>query len=117
MKKIIIIRLTGQININSDIKMTLKLLNLPRKYSCVIVEDNKETLGMINKVKDFVTWGSVTEETLTALESKRKEGAKCIALQPPKGGFERKGTKKSYKNKGALGNRKDDMDALVKKMI
>lgn len=41
----------------------------------------------------------------------------CFRMNPPKGGHMRKGIKKPFSIGGALGNRKDKIDELVKKMI
>jgi large subunit ribosomal protein L30 len=57
----------------------------------------------------------VNDETAKALE-KRKKG-KYYALNPPKGGFERKGTKIPFKLGGAYGYRADKINDLIKRML
>ena len=61
-----IIRLRGQINVNPKIKDTLKYLRLNRVNHCVVLPDNETTKGMLQVAKDYVTWGPVSAETLTA---------------------------------------------------
>ncbi|MBW2996888.1 uL30 family ribosomal protein [Candidatus Woesearchaeota archaeon] len=102
---------------------TLKMLRLHKKYTCVLVQNDPSNLGMIKKVKDYVAYGEVDDATISLLEQKRgkkdREGKlrKDFHLQPPKGGFERKGIKHSYTQGGALGYRGDKINALIKKMI
>lgn len=115
--KIAIIRMCGEIRINGEVASTLQMLNLPTKFSCNIIEDTKSNLGMIKKVKDQTTFGPVTEETIKLLKKREKKGQKGYRLHPPIGGFERKGTKKSFKQGGALGNRKEKMNDLIKRMV
>ncbi len=70
-RKIAVVRVRGRIHIRGDIKSTLKLLNLNRVNHCVIIEDTPQNRGMINKVKDYVTWGEIDKETLTRMLEKR----------------------------------------------
>lgn len=63
-----IIRLRGTVNIPHEVEHTLKLLRLHRKYHCVIYPSNLPGLaGMLDKVKDYVTWGEIDRETLIKL--------------------------------------------------
>lgn len=123
MKKICVIRITGQIRLRKEVADTLGMLCLRKKYSCIVVDDNKVNMGMINKVKDFVTYGELNDETYKQLAEKRgyvtKEGKlkKFFRLHPPRKGWERKGTKVSYKAGGALGYRGDKINDLVKRML
>ncbi len=116
--KIAVILLRGTIKANGKVKETLKLLNLQKKNSCVILDDNPVNMGMVKKCKDYVTYGEISTETLEELKKKRgKEKQKHYALHPPIGGFERKGTKKSYSEKGSLGDRGEKINDLIKKMM
>ncbi|MCD4759436.1 50S ribosomal protein L30 [archaeon] len=156
MTKIAIIRITGQHGLNERLKTTLKLLNLHKKNTCVVVPNTKEIQGMIKVIKDLVTWGEITEKTLFSLIEKRgrirgnkpitkeyiKEKTKLeyaqfikeleedkkkikdveglkpfFRLLPPKGGFERKGTKKHFSVGGVLGYRKEKINDLIQKML
>jgi len=64
---IAIIRVRGQVNINRDIKDTLRMLHLTRANHCTIIPDGPAWRGQLLKVKDYVTWGPVTEETVLQL--------------------------------------------------
>ncbi len=54
-----------------DIRRTLELLNLDRTNHCVLIDDNVHYNGMLQKVKDYVAWGTIDGETLSVLLEKR----------------------------------------------
>jgi large subunit ribosomal protein L30 len=66
-----VIRVRGSVNVNPDIKKTMKLLRLTRTNHCVILEENVVYKGMLQMVKDYATWGEINKETLTKLISSR----------------------------------------------
>ncbi len=66
-----IIRLRGDVNVNPDIRYTLGLLRLHKVNHCVLAEENEYSRGMIKKVKDYVAWGEISEETLVAMLQNR----------------------------------------------
>jgi len=117
-KKIAVIMIRGQIALDKEIKDTFQMLNLHRKYNLVILEDNPVNEGMIHKVKDFTTFGEISEETIKLLNEKRPKGKnKYYSLPPPRGGLERRGSKKTFAQKGALGPRGDKINDLILRMI
>lgn len=69
----LVIRVRGTTGVNRDIADTLKMLRLHRINHAVLVEDNPSYNGMLQKAKDYVTWGEVDNETLTEIISKRGE--------------------------------------------
>jgi len=118
MSKIAIVRIAGDVGKSGEINSTLKMLNLKRKFSCSVLENTKANMGMVKKVKDFATYGEIGEDTLKVLQQKRgKKNKKFFSLHPPIKGFERKGTKKSFKEGGALGYRGEKINDLLKRMI
>ena len=142
MSKIATVRVRGSVNLNQKVKDTLNLLRLYRKNYCVVVDDNASYKGMINKVKDYVTYGEIDDTTYKELIAKRGEEYKgrekdrkgklkykkfilidnkklkpFFRLNPPKKGFGRKGIKVSFKAKGALGYRGEKINDLLKRMI
>lgn len=127
MNKIAIIRIRGGVGIKSEIRDTLTMLRLYRKNYCVVVDDKPEIVGMINKVKDYVTYGEIDETVLKLLTEKRgaktkdKDGKevmkKFFRLSPPRKGFERKGIKVSFKAGGALGYRDTKINDIIKRMV
>lgn len=67
-----IIRIRGRVDVPPDIKHTLKLLRLHRKFHMVIYPSNLPGIrGMLQKVKDWVTWGEIDYDTLVEVLRKR----------------------------------------------
>ena len=62
-----VIRVRGHKNINKDIEDTMNMLRLTRINHCVIIPENAVMKGMLQKSKDFITWGEVSEETLAKM--------------------------------------------------
>lgn len=155
-QKVAIIRIRGEANMKRTIKDTFKMLRLYKKNTCVVIPATKQYAGMVESIKDGVTWGEINPETFKLLLEKRGklpskgsltndyvkeklkidindfvkqyfEGKKDIKdipglkpffkLNPPRGGFERKGVKIAYSMGGALGYRKDKINELLKRMI
>ena len=73
MKLIAIIQLRGLINVKKEVKDTLKMLNLGRTGNLSLIDDRKEYAGMLQKVKDYTTFGEIDEETLVLLLKNRGE--------------------------------------------
>jgi len=117
MAKLAVIRIRGPVHVKGEIEDTMTHLNLRKKFNCTIIDDNPSNKGMLNKIRSYVTWGEVSDEVLKLVEAKKKKGMKFFALHPPKGGFERKGVKIPFTVGGVLGNRKDNINALLKRML
>ena len=62
-----VIRVRGHRKINKDIEDTMCMLRLNRVNHCVIIPENEVMKGMLQKAKDFITWGEVSPETLTKM--------------------------------------------------
>lgn len=118
---IAVVLIRSLIGSRRDIKETLKVLGLNRKHACAILPDNKTFRGMCEKVKDYTTFGEVDDDVVNELRSKARRVSlkklEVYRLQPPRGGFERKGIKKTFKQGGALGYRGKDINNLIKRMI
>ncbi|MFT4343168.1 MAG: uL30 family ribosomal protein [Candidatus Woesearchaeota archaeon] len=117
--KLAVIRIRGTDNVHVSIRETFQKLNLTNQHMVSVVPNSSVIRGMLQKAKDFVTWGELDEETYTLLKTKAAKTRKetVFRLQPPRGGYERKGIKVSYTNGGALGNRGAAINILLKKMI
>ena len=118
---IAVIRISGMVKMNKKIEDTLYRMRLRRKYSCVVLEPTKENLGMIKKVGDFVAYGEIDEATHKELVEKRgkKIGGKLkpfFRLHPPRGGID---SKKHFgeTKKGVLGNNKEKINDLIRRML
>jgi large subunit ribosomal protein L30 len=66
-----IVRLRGEVNVRPEIKDTLAMLRIHRVNHCVVVKEDPHNRGMIQKVKDYVAWGKVDDESLALLLEKR----------------------------------------------
>jgi len=72
--RLAVIRVRGDVKVNKSIKDTLKMLRLYRKNYCSLI--GKRDLGMVKKVKDYVTYGEIDKETEDMLIKKRGEKTK-----------------------------------------
>lgn len=116
-KKLAAVLVRGLVEVKQEVKDTLRMLNLQKKNACVILDDSPVIRGMLKKCENYLTYGEVDEETVKLLKEKRPSAKKFFSLHPPRGGFERKGIKKPFNLKGALGYRGDKINVLIKKMI
>ena len=117
--RICAIFIRSPVGIRKDIRDTLRMLHLTKKNACVVVPKNPQYNGMIEKVKDFVTYGTISEEAYADLQQKRgnKKHPDLFFLHPPRGGFERKGIKFAFAQGGALGNRHEKINDLIRRML
>jgi large subunit ribosomal protein L30 len=139
--KIAIVLVRGLVNVKTEVKDTLAMLRLKRKNHCVVVDDNPVNRGMIKKVKDYITWGEISDEVYSKLVAQRGEeflsreqdgkkkytfkflevdGKKYklyFRLNPPRKGFGRKGIKMPFSKGGALGNRAEKINDLIERML
>lgn len=65
------IRVRGRTGIKRDIADTLDMLKLTRINHAVLIEENPSYKGMLQKAKDYITWGEVDPEIVSQLISKR----------------------------------------------
>jgi len=116
---IAIIRIKGQVKVRHDMEDTLTRLGLKTKYSCAIIEKPKEQeLGMITKIRDFVAFGEISNDTYKKLVDARGKFTKSkthFRLHPPRGGIE---SKKHFGiGKGVLGNHGNKINELLERML
>jgi large subunit ribosomal protein L30 len=104
----------------------------------MLIHENASYQGMLQKVKDFVTWGEVNKKSVEKLLSARAglQGSQLketvdqlmkgeirlkditslpLRLHPPIKGYE--GVKRPYKLGGALGYRGKDINDLLGRML
>ena len=140
-KRLAVICIRGNVDTPQKVIDTLHMLNLRRKNHCTIIPDTLVFKGMLNKVKDVVTWGEIDAETFDEmvkvrgelfsgrttdfkqkysyrmLDVKGKKYKNYFRLSPPRKGFERKGIKVSFNAGGALGYRGSKINDLIKRML
>ncbi len=139
--RVAVVLIRGFAKIPYFIEETLDRLHLHRKNVCVIIDNTPAMQGMLLKVKDYIAWGEISEETLLQLvtkrgivnsthlmDSKKKyaystfdyQGKKYLPyfhLNPPRKGFGRKGIKVAFAAGGALGYRGEKMNDLIVRML
>lgn len=111
------IKVRGEIDAGRKVSKTFETLSLEKKHQLVLVEDNDSMRGMLNKVKDYIAYGDISDETLEALEEETGrdlEAGDTVSLTPPSGGF--RSTKENFEAGGSLGDHKN-LDELVKNMM
>jgi len=77
-----VIRVRGTIKLMGDIQYTMGIMRLNRVNHCVLIPDDPTTKGMLQKVKDYVTWGEIDADTLAEMLEKRGRliGNKTLTL-------------------------------------
>ncbi len=73
-KAFLVVRIKGQVDVPHWAKTTLKLLKLEKKFRATIIPAQENTLGMLNKVKHYVSWQEA--EVSMAMELLDKKGRK-----------------------------------------
>ncbi len=139
-KLIAAVRIRGATTMGKEMRDTLAMLRLNRKNHCVLLRGTDGARGMLQKAKDYITFGEISEEVLKKLVLKRgrvegnrkltaekaetavKEilngGLKSIKpvfrLTPASGGFREI---KQHYPRGELGYRGDRINELLERMI
>jgi ribosomal protein L30/L7E len=103
------IRLRGHNKIRADHEDTLKVLGMKKANTLVLLRDDINIRGMINKVSDFIAWGEASKEIENLFGDKTPAG-----LKAPKGGFR---SLKKHWPKGDLGYRGEAINDLIKRMM
>ena len=126
---IAVVRIHGRVDLSFKVKDTLDRLRIRKKLNCVFVDEKDAVrIGMVHSMKDYVMYGSVSNdfvqkvvEARGELKDKTKKEKKTlknikpwIRLHPPRGGF-KKSTKQPFP-KGVLG-KQPDVTKLMEKML
>src|SRR3989344_8400683 len=135
---ILIIRISGDVDISNSVREALFRLKLRRKYSAVLVKPNKQVLKILDMLRNHIAFGDIDRETLSELiirrgqpidKKKKIKSEEIISqldkkelldlglkpffrLHPPRGGIESK--KHFGVGKGVLGDNKRNINALVR---
>lgn len=138
---IVVIRISGMIEIPQNVAGTLDRLRLRKKFCCVLLNETPEFLGMINNVRNFVAYGRINRETLVELIKKRGKSTTgkidaektadellnskipkrlsdfnlkpFFSMHPPRGGI----NSKLHFPKGVLGDNKEKINELIMRML
>jgi large subunit ribosomal protein L30 len=74
------VRLLGPFGTPMYVEDALASLRLGRKFRAVLLEKNASMLGMLRKVKDYVTWGEVKSRDIAVILKERGELSNGMAL-------------------------------------
>lgn len=137
---ICLIRISGDVKLDHGVRETLNRLRLGRKYACVVINPKKEEIGMINKARNFIAFGTIENnvfEKLIEKRGKRIDKKKMIdakkviegldkgkkyeelnlkpffRLHPPRGGID----SKIHFPKGVLGDNGEKINDLLVRML
>ena len=69
--KFAVIQVRGVLGMTTKFKDTLQFLKWLKKNSCVVIDDDRTSLGMLIKLKDYITWGEIDQTTFKELLEKR----------------------------------------------
>lgn len=70
-KCILVIRIRGGVNVSHKNEDTLRMIRVDRNNFATLLDDRPEYKGMLQRVKDYVTWGEPTVDTIKHLLEKR----------------------------------------------
>ena len=119
-----VVRMRGVVRIAPRIEETLTKLNIHRVNYCTLIRDAPNLHGMLQKAKDYITWGEASPDLIKTLEKKAepdprdpKKKKPFVRLNPPRGGYGRKGIKTSFNQSGASGYRGEKINHLIQRML
>lgn len=137
---ILVIRISGQVDLAPEVKETLHRIRLRRKFTATLLKDTVENRKLLKTVRNYVAYGNVKNDFIEKLVEMRGEGiankkfdAKKVAsgidsksleelgikgffrLHPPIGGID---SKKHFGiKKGVLGDHKEQIIKLAERML
>lgn len=137
---LIAIRISGQVKMNQDVQEALFRLRLRKKFTATLLKDTPLNRNLLRQYRNFIAYGIIDQQILEELIAKRgksisgkklnaAEVAKNLeqkspqeldlkpffALHPPRGGID---TKLHFpKRKGVLGDHKEKIAELVRRML
>lgn len=137
---IIVIRISGLVEIPKNVTLTLDRMRLRRKYSAVLLHETNETQKLLKNVRNFIAYGKIDDSTLALLLEKRaqvigkkKIDVKSVMEQLGKKDLESLGIKPFFRlhsprggissklhfpiRDGVLGDNKEKINELVRRML
>jgi len=73
MQRLAVVRVRGHVGLPREVEDTLRMLRLTRVNHCVFIDDRPTFKGMLQKAKDYITWGEVTPEEVALILRNRGE--------------------------------------------
>ncbi|RLG47884.1 MAG: 50S ribosomal protein L30 [Thermoproteota archaeon] len=72
-KVMAVVRIRGIIDARPEVRTTMEMLHLKRKFRATIISNEPAHLGMLSRIKDYSTFGEIDLNTLILLLRKRGE--------------------------------------------
>jgi large subunit ribosomal protein L30 len=66
-----LVRVRGRTHVRAQIEDAMKFLGLTHKNNCTLLIVDETTKGLLNKIKDYITWGEADAKTVAELLKKR----------------------------------------------
>lgn len=137
---IVVIRISGMVEIPQNIQEMLYRMRLRQKYATVIMHETPENAKILERVRNFVAFGKISESMLEQLIEirgerfdKKKIDAKKIVSELGKKDLEELGVKPFFRlhpprrgidskkhfgvGKGVLGDNGEAINKLVERML
>ena len=70
-KTLFTVRIRGGVDAPKTVEDTLTMLRLEKNNSATLIRESSSYIGMLRKVKDYITWGEPTIDTIKFLIEKR----------------------------------------------
>ncbi len=67
----LVVRMKGTVNVPRWANLTLENLHLNKKFRATIIPENEQTLGMLRKIKELVSWTSVDDAFIKEFVEKK----------------------------------------------
>lgn len=77
---LIAVRLDGTPNVKPPEELTLDALRMRTRFSAVLLRDNPSVRGMLQRVKDHITWAEAKKEDVQLLLSSRAETSDGLGI-------------------------------------
>lgn len=75
----VVVRVRSDVGVERSIKETMHMLNLTKVNHAVIIPENDQYRGMLQKAKDYITWGAADKELV---ENMLRERGRMVGDKP-----------------------------------
>ena len=77
---LVAIRIDGSPTVRHPEELTMNSLRMKSKYSAVLLQDNPSVRGMLQRIKDHVTWAEAKKDDIATLLSSRAETTEGLGI-------------------------------------
>jgi large subunit ribosomal protein L30 len=67
----LVVRMRGTVNVPQWANLTLENLHLNKKFRATLIPENEQTLGMLRKIKELVSWTTVDSDFIKEFIEKK----------------------------------------------